>query len=133
MKDPDQIQNFLNAWQNAWSRQDVEAIIAFFSKEFEFEDIPIGLHATNASEMREVLNTTFESVPNFTMNIFEHHISKDIVTTKWYQSGNMTTQVNGLDLKDKPYEVVTTSIIGLSSDGQITSVSDNWNAAVFFQ
>lgn len=133
MKKPDAISAFLNAWQAAWSRQNIEGVLEFVADEFTFEDIPIGLHATNKAEMREVLETTFEGVPNIEMDILEYKVGEGFVVTKWTQAGNMTVQGYGLDLKDHAYEVVTTSVIGLSKDGLITSVSDNWNAGVFYQ
>jgi len=131
MKTPDEIKAFLDAWQAAWSRQNIDGVLAFFADAFQFEDIPIGLNATNKTDMREVLKMTFEGVPNFHMNIFEYLIGDGFVVTKWTQSGNVTVQGYGLDLKDHGYEVITTSVIGLSTDGLVTSVSDNWNAGVF--
>ena len=133
MQTPGEINAFLEGWQNAWSRQDVDGVLSFFADDFQFEDIPIGLHATNRSEMRDVLALTFDGVPNFKMDVFEHQIGNGFVVTKWKQSGNMTVRGYGLDLKDHAYEVVTTSIIGLSNDGLLTSVSDNWNDGVFYQ
>jgi len=133
VKSPDEIREFLSAWQAAWSRQDTEGVLAFFADEFTFEDIPIGLHATNKAEMRKVLETTFEGVPNFEMDILEHKVGEGFVVTKWTQMGNMTMQGYGLDLRDHAYEVVTTSVIGLSEGGLINTVSDNWNAGVFYQ
>lgn len=133
MKNPHEIIGFLEAWQAAWSRQDIDSVLAFFDDTFQFEDIPIGLHATNKAEMRAVLETTFAGVPNFKMDIFEHQVGVGFIVTKWTQSGNMTVQGYGLDLKDHAYEVVTTSIIDLSEEGSITAVSDNWNTGVFYQ
>ena len=133
MKTQDDIIAFLDSWKDAWSSQDIEGVLSFFAEEFRFEDIPIGLQAANKAEMREVLDTTFEGVPNFKMDILEYQIGEGFVVTKWTQSGNMTVQGYGLDLNDHPYEVITTSIIGLSGAGLITSVSDNWNAGVFNQ
>ena len=132
MTSSDQIQSFLTAWQGAWSRQDIDGVLGFFADTFVFEDIPIGLHATNKAEMREVLETTFQGVPNFRMEITHHQVGDGVVVTKWTQTGNMTVKGFGLDLTDHAYEVVTTSIIGLSPDGLITSVSDNWNTGVFY-
>ncbi len=133
MKTQEDIKGFLDAWQDAWSTQDIDGVLSFFAETFRFEDIPIGLHAANKAEMREVLETTFEGVPNFKIDILEYKIGDGFVVTKWTQSGNMTVQGYGLDLNDHAYEVVTTSIIGLSVAGLITSVSDNWNAGVFYQ
>lgn len=132
MKTREEVKAFLDAWQDAWSSQDIEGVLSLLAEEFRFEDIPIGLHAANKAEMREVLETTFEGVPNFKMDILDHKIGDGFVVTKWTQSGNMTVQGYGLDLNDHAYEVVTTSIIGLSAAGLITSVSDNWNAGVFY-
>jgi len=133
MKTQEDVKAFLEDWQNAWSRQDIEAILAFFAEAFQFEDIPIGLHAANRAEMRQVLETTFQGVPNFKMDILAYQTGDGFVVTKWVQSGNMTVQGYGLDLNDHAYEVITTSIIELSAAGLITSVSDNWNAGVFHQ
>ncbi|MEM6889628.1 MAG: nuclear transport factor 2 family protein [Pseudomonadota bacterium] len=133
MSSPEKIQTFLSTWHDAWSRQDFEGVLALFANEFVFEDIPIGLHATNKTEMREVLETTFEGVPNFKMDVFDHQLGHGFVVTKWTQTGNVTVKCYGLDLKDHAYEVVTTYIIGLSPEGLVTSVSDNWNTGVFYQ
>lgn len=133
MNTPHQIQSFLTVWQDAWSGQDVDSILAHFADKFVFEDIPIGLHATNKFEMREVLETTFTGVPNFRMDVVEHRLGDGFVVTKWTQTGNMTVNGYGLDLRDFAYEVVTTSIIALSEDGLITALCDNWNTGVFYQ
>ena len=133
MRNDDDIKALLTAWQDAWSRQDVDGVLAFFAEAFQFEDIPIGLRASNKVEMRGVLDTTFEGVPNFRMDILEHQTGEGFVVTKWMQSGNMTVKGYGLDLKDHAYKVITTSIIGLSEGGLITAVSDNWNTGVFYQ
>lgn len=133
MKNPDHIKAFLAGWQDAWSRQDVEAVLAHFADDFTFEDIPIGLYATDKKEMREVLETTFNSVPNFRMDVIEHKVGDGFVVTKWKQTGSMTVTGYGLDLKNHAYEVVTTSIIELADDGLIMGVSDNWNTGVFYQ
>lgn len=82
MENPDEIKTFLVAWQDAWSRQDVKGVLAFFAEAFEFEDIPMGLRATNKVEMREVLETTFEGVPNFKMRIFRYQIGDGFVVIK---------------------------------------------------
>lgn len=133
MRSQEEIKAFLDAWQDAWSNQDIDGVLSFFAEVFKFEDISIGLNAANKAEMREVLLTTFEGVPNFTMDILDHKIGEGFVVTKWTQSGNVTVQGFGLDLNDHAYEVVTTSIIGLSAKGLITSVSDNWNVGVFYE
>lgn len=133
MKKYDSIKEMLDAFQKAWSTQNIEAIIAFFAEDLKFEDIPIGLHASNKEELRGVLEETFKGVPNFTMEIFEFYEGKDFVVTKWKQTGNMTVKGYGLDLNDFAYETITTSIIKLDENGLITSVSDNWNTSMFYQ
>tara|TARA_Y100000310_G_C20704311_1_gene833475 strand:+ start:4009 stop:4410 length:402 start_codon:yes stop_codon:yes gene_type:complete len=127
------VKEFINDFQQAWSTQSADQILTFFADELNFEDIPIGLHAKNKEELREILNITFEGVPNFTMEVFEHYVGDDFLITKWKQSGNMTVQGYGLDLKDHAYEVVTTSIIKFDNSGNIISVSDNWNTGIFYQ
>lgn len=133
METPEEIKAFLDAWQTAWSRQDIYGVLTFFADTCQFEDIPIGLHAKNKAEMRAILETTFVGVPNFKMEILEHQVGANFVVAKWTQSGTLTVQGFGLDLKDHVYQVVTTSIIGLSDEGWITAVSDNWNTGVFHQ
>jgi steroid delta-isomerase-like uncharacterized protein len=123
----------LNTFAAAWSRQDVDAILALFDEDLQFEDIPLGFEARSKDELRQVLETTFAGVPDFTMKILERHIGEGVVTTKWTQSGTMTAHAQGLDLDAHPYAVTTTSIIKLSPEGRITAVSDNWNTGVLFQ
>lgn len=128
-----EIKAMLEAWQTAWSNQDIDGLLALFADDLVFEDIPIGLHAKNKTKMREILETTFQGVPNFKMEIFEHRVGDGFVVTKWIQTGSMTVQGHGLDLNDFAYEVVTTSIIGISPEGLVTSVSDNWNTGMLYQ
>lgn len=97
------VEAMLAEFQQAWSSQDTDAVLDFFPDELDFEDL-------------------------------EDHLADDgVVVTKWRQSGTMTAQGNGFDLRAFPYEVVTTSIIKLNDNVRITSVSDNWNAAVLYQ
>jgi len=123
----------LNAFQQAWSSQDIESITAFFAEDLQFEDIPIGLHATNKDELREILDKTFCSVPDFKMEILEHYAGEGFVVTKWRQTGTMTANEYGLNLDQFPYATLTTSIIRLNAQGRITSVSDNWDTSPFYQ
>ena len=46
---------------------------------------------------------------------------------------NITVNGYGLDLENHPYQVITTSIIEFNGEGEITSVSDNWNTGIFYQ
>ena len=123
----------LNDYQAAWSSQDIDGILDFFADDFQFEDIPIGLAATNKEEMKEVLTVTFSGVPNFKMEIFDVVDCGKVAVTKWKQTGNMTVQGYGLDLNDFAYEVTTTSTIKFNDKGKIISLSDNWNTGVFYQ
>lgn len=127
------IRDFLNAFQEAWSRQDIEGISRFFAEDLKFEDIPIGLQAANKEELKAILQVTFTGVPDFKMEILEYFEGDDFVVTKWKQTGTMTVKGYGLDLKDFPYEAITTSIIQLNKEGLIVAVSDNWNTSMFYQ
>ncbi|MEM6525082.1 MAG: nuclear transport factor 2 family protein [Bacteroidota bacterium] len=127
------IKEMLNAFQKAWSNQDIPRIISFFADELQFEDIPIGLYATNKVELEDILKETFKGVPDFKMEIYEFHEGNGFVVTKWKQSGTMTISGYGLELKDFAYETKTTSIIQFNEVGLITSVSDNWNTGIFYQ
>ena len=125
------IQTILKEFEEAWSTQNTEAVLAFFADDFTFEDVPLGLKATTKEELRGILDYTFSSVPNFTMDIFDFYEGSDFVATKWVQSGNAT--VKDLQLANHPYEVTTTSIITFDDEGLITSVFDNWNVGILFQ
>ncbi len=129
---PSTTADFLPAFAQAWSTQDTDAILSFFADDFTFEDIPMGFRARNKAEMRTVLETTFASVPDFTMKIAEHYEGDGFLATKWTQSGTMTAHEQGLNLDAHSYEVMTTSIIILDDEGHIRSLSDNWNTAVLF-
>ncbi|MEM8976771.1 MAG: nuclear transport factor 2 family protein [Pseudomonadota bacterium] len=126
-----EMQAVLNEFQEAWSTQDTDAVLAFFADDFTFEDVPLSLKATNKEELRGILDYTFASVPNFNMDIFDFYEGNGFVATKWVQSGNAT--VKDLNLTNHPYEVTTTSIITFDDDGLITSVFDNWNVGILFQ
>jgi len=127
------IKNKLKEYEVAWSSQDIQSIVSFFSDDLSFEDLPLELKASNKQELTELLKLTFEGIPNFTMEIFEVHESDNFLVTKWKQSGNITVNGYGLDLKNHPYQVVTTSIIEFNEKGEITSVSDNWDTGIFYQ
>ena len=129
---PSTVAEFLPAFEKAWSTQDIDQILGFFADEFTFEDIPMGFRAKTKAEMRSVLETTFASVPDFTMKITHHYEGDGFVATKWKQSGTMTAHEQGLNLDAHPYEVPTTSVITFDQQGRIRSISDNWNTGVLF-
>ncbi len=79
---PSTVAEFLPAFEKAWSTQDIDQILGFFADEFTCEDIPMGFRAKTKAEMRSVLETTFASVPNFTMKITDHYEGDRFVATK---------------------------------------------------
>lgn len=127
------VKEMLDAFQQAWSSQDIQGIIPFFADELHFEDIPIGLEASNKEELKGILEETFQGVPDFKMEILEVYEGNGFVVSKWRQTGTMTVQGHGLNLKDFAYEAITTSILKLNEEGLITSVSDNWDTSMFYQ
>ena len=83
------IKNKLKEYESAWSTQDIDSIVSFFSDDLSFEDIPLELKASNKSELVELLKLTFEGIPNFAMEIFEVHESDNFLVTKWKQNGKI--------------------------------------------
>jgi steroid delta-isomerase-like uncharacterized protein len=124
--------NIIEDYAQAWSRQDREYICNLFSDKLLFEDIPMGLHAKNKIELRDILSNTFLEVPDFTMEIKSILVGNSFAATEWLQSGTATGSIEGGEVKGLKYSVLTTSIIQFS-EGKICRVSDNWDSGVFYK
>jgi len=124
----------LEEWQNAWSRQDIEGICAFFTEELQFEDVPLGLQAHTLEEFRNgILVPTFAMIPDFGMEILDAHEGAGFVVTKWKITGTATFKTERFDVKDFPFESIVTSIIQFDEEGKIRALSDNWDCSVFYR
>ena len=119
-------------YEKAWNRHDVEGIAAYFSDDFTFEDLPMGMTANSKEDFVKILKKTFSEVPNFSMRIEQIHEGDNFVVTEWMQAGTASGEIQGGELSLKPYRVKTTSVIEFH-ENKIVRLSDNWDASTFYK
>ena len=95
----------LRAFLEAFNRHDLDAIMEFFTDDGELlmprGPAPGGTHARGREEVRRLLATRFEGIPDVHYGQDRHFVSGDRGVSEWTLTGTMNgrrIEVNGCDL-----------------------------------
>ncbi len=99
----------------SWESLDVEAVLAWFTDDIEFEDTTLGHGASGIGQMRKFVKASFRNVPDGRFEFVRGHDNGVGYAMEWIM---------------QPMNVRGVSI-GQLRDGKICNNRDYWNGALF--
>ncbi len=107
--------NYFADYLAAWNTNDVDAVMAFFTDDIEFEDTTIAHGARGATQMRRFVQAAFDNMPDVRIQYVRHHSTGTEYAMEWLM---------------EPMNVRGVSV-GKLRDGKICENRDYWNGAAY--
>ena len=127
------LQQRLRDYYAAWSRQDVDAVMAFFKEASTFEDLAFAAKFSGLAEIRSFVELTFAGSPDFEVEPTRIIGGDDghSAAAGWTMRGTHAGDLPGFPATGKRFEVRASSIVEFDSAGSIRSIVDYWNPLEF--
>ncbi len=125
-------ENFAEEYAAAWSAQDVEAILSFFTENCVYEDVALGAMNTGKQQLEDFLRATFAAIPDFRIELKSILSAGDRAASEWIMSGTQSGPFPGIPATNKKFSVPGASMIELH-EGKIRRNADYWSLASLLQ
>jgi steroid delta-isomerase-like uncharacterized protein len=127
------LERMLDDWAAAWSSHDPERVLALFTNDCVFEDVPFGVVTRGKEELRSFANGAFAAVPDFKFELTSRFAADQRAAIEWVMSGTHKGDFPGMPATGKRFSSVRGSTIFEVEGGKIRHESDYWDAATFMK
>ena len=125
------LEGLLRDYYQAWSRQDVDSVLKFFTDESIFEDLAFAEKFQGLDQIRYFVDLTYAGSPDFRVVPTQIIVGDAMAAAAWTMSGIHVGDYPGLPATGKRFEVRASSIINFDQDNNIKSIVDYWNPVEF--
>jgi ketosteroid isomerase-like protein len=115
-------------WIDGWNAADPEVLVAAFTADGVYEDVPFGLKKKGSVELRELHKFFHDSVNGLYVKLIATHVAKGYGTIEWLFGGKDV----GVYKTGKPFEVQGVSVIEVRG-GRISRNLDYYDAATIMK
>jgi steroid delta-isomerase-like uncharacterized protein len=128
---PSALPPVLAAWEAAMATHDPDQILALYTADAVWEEVPLGLVATGQSEIRAHLERLFAATPDITYDVTGGFATASEAVAECTISGTLTGDFPGLPPGiGQPYTVRGVSVFQVEH-GQIARYTEYWDAYGF--
>ena len=121
----------LAAWAAAWAAADTEAILATYTDDAVFEEVPIAVVTHGQDELRAHIEGLISAFPDFSLVVTNGFVADDWAAAEWVVSGTYSGQFPGLPPgAGQKISFRGSSILELE-DGKIRADREYWDAYAF--
>jgi steroid delta-isomerase-like uncharacterized protein len=121
----------LAAWAAAWAAADTEAILATYTADAVFEEVPIGVVTHGQDELRAHIEGLKAAFPDFSLVVSNGFVADDWAAAEWVVSGTYSGQFPGMPPgAGQSISIRGSSILALE-DGKISADREYWDAYGF--
>ena len=121
----------LDDWAAAWSSHDIERVLALFTDDGVYEDVPFGVAVQGRDQRRALANLAFTGIPDFEVEVTTRFVAGPWGLLEWVFSGTHAGDFPGLPATGRRFSRIRgASVIELDA-GRIRRESDYWNVATF--
>ena len=123
-------QAILRGYYAAWSRQDVDAVVAHFAEGATFEDLALAATFEGLEAIRGFVELTYAGAPDFEVHPTEIITGDPTAAAAWTMTGTHQGDLPGLPATGNRFEVRATSIVTFEGE-KIVRIVDYWNPLEF--
>ena len=128
---PSALPSVLAEWEAAMATHDPDHILALYTADAVWEEVPLGLVATGQPEIRAHLEHLFAATPDITYDVTGGFATANEAVAEWTISGTLTGDFPGLPPGvGQPYTVRGASVFQVE-DGEIARYTEYWDAYGF--
>lgn len=120
----------MTSYYEAWSQQNVESVLEFFSEQSTFEDLAFAAKFSGLDQIRGFVELTYAGSPDFRVVPTQIIVSGQHAAAAWTMSGTHSGDFPGMPATGKRFEVRASSIVTFAEQ-QIATIVDYWNPVEF--
>lgn len=125
-------EDFVREYAAAWSTQNVEGILSFFTEDCVYEDVALGAVNTGKQALEEFLRATFAAIPDFHIEPKATFAAGPRAASEWVMSGTQSGPFPGIPATNRKFSVRGASIMEIEGGG-IRRNTDYWSLAALLQ
>jgi len=123
----------LDKWTAAWSSHDVDQVLALFTDDCVYEDVPFGIVTRGKDELRAFAAGAFAAVPDLAFQLTTRFAAGTFGIIEWTMSGTHQGDFPGLPATGKQFASIRGATIVELRDTRIRRNSDYWDSAAFMR
>jgi steroid delta-isomerase-like uncharacterized protein len=116
----------------AWNTHDPERLLALFTADLVYEDVPLGVVSHGREEAQRFFREAFAAIPDFHLELAAVVAGEAGGTAEWTMSGTHTGDFPGLPATGKAFAVRGVSVFALAGD-KIRHTRDYWDFATMLR
>lgn len=120
----------IESYYAAWSRQDPEAVMKFFSESSIFEDLAFAAKFEGMVQIRSFVDLTYAGAPDFRVVPSNIAVDGSKFAAEWVMTGTHSGDMPGLPATGKRFEVRAISMAQLEGS-TIMRINDYWSPLDF--
>ena len=125
------LENRLRQYYAAWSRQDAEAVMAFFAAESTFEDLAFAARFEGLEQIRSFVDLTYAGSPDFEVRPTQIVCDGMTAAAAWTMLGTHSGDFPDLPATGAEFEVRACSVVNFDENQLIRTIVDYWNPLEF--
>jgi steroid delta-isomerase-like uncharacterized protein len=123
----------LNGWAAAWSSHDPGNVLALFTDDCVYEDVPFGLVLRGKDALRAFAIGAFAAVPDFTFELTTHFGAGHVGGMEWLMSGSHEGDLPGIPATGNRFSAIRGATVVELHGSKIRRNSDYWDAATLMK
>lgn len=127
-----EIHQLLKRHYKAWSSNDVEGVVACYAEGCVFQDIALEATFEGTAGVRQFVQLTFASIPDFKWNPKHFIVDGERVCCEWQMDGTLSGDLPGIPATGKRFDVKGLSALVIRG-GKIHENRDYWSLATFLR
>jgi steroid delta-isomerase-like uncharacterized protein len=116
----------------AWNNHDVEQVASFFTDDCRYDNLARGQAYRGKEELSGWVKTTFDAIPDFTLEITSLFASGDMLASEWVMTGTLSGDSPALPATGESFSVAGATVAHIR-DGKIDRNADYWDLATFLR
>jgi steroid delta-isomerase-like uncharacterized protein len=121
-----------HAWASTWSSHDLDQVLALYTEDCVYEDVPFGAVNHGKEALRGFGQAFVSGFPDVAFEMTSGFVAGSWAGGEWIMTGTHTGDLPDLPATGKQVSVRGSSILELR-DGKISRCSDYWDMATFLR
>lgn len=119
-------------WAAGWSSRDADKVVALFTDDGVYEDVPTSTVNHGKAEIKAYLSAVFNAFPDSKVELHSRFSSGTRAGAEWTWSGTQTGDFPGIPATNKYGCVRAASVFELQGN-KFKRCSDYWNMATYLR
>ena len=109
---------------------EIDKLVALFAEDICFEDVALGIVASGHASVKELFESIYASMPDYTMTLVSAVTDEDRGGAEWLMSGTHLGDFPGLPASGKSFSLRAAAVMRFST-GRISHWTDYWSVSTF--